>query len=243
MEQKEYSRYAKAYDNLLKFKPSYHELLDYTIESLIRVMPQKNNCYKIAEFGGGTGNLTQKIATTYSNSQIYSIELNNSFLEILKNKTKKYNNINLIKADIEKNIFSNNSLDSIVMIHVLRLTQNADKGYAIKRAYEQLKPNGYFIIADIGRKLDMKKHGKEIFTAAYKEYGLKNFFKIINLFYNNLNSIKFNKKCSKREIEKPKHMLHTLDEFSLKIQKFGFKIIEARDDLYLGDDDFIIAQK
>lgn len=36
---------------------------------------------------------------------------------------------------------------------------------------------------------------------------------------------------------------NTLDEFCKRIESAGFTILEARDDLYLGDDDFVVARK
>ncbi|MFW6014376.1 MAG: class I SAM-dependent methyltransferase [Nanoarchaeota archaeon] len=231
-------KYAKEYDNLLNYKPSYKEVLNVALDSLKNRLPPGDGRYRIGELGAGTGNFTKKLASAYPDSEIYALDYCKGFVNQLKKN--RSGNVSIIRGDAEKNNFKEGSLDAIVMIHVLRLTQNADKGYAIQAASEQLKEGGYFITADIGRKLDMKNHGKEILSTAYNELGLLGTFK---LYYNSRDAIKFNKKCEEMEDKWPKHMLHTLDEFKNKIEKFNFEILEARDDLYLGDDDFVVAKK
>ncbi len=231
-------RYAEQYDNLLKYKPSYSEVLSTALDSLQRWLPPGKDNYRIGDFGAGSGNFTTKLSAAYPDSQIYAVDYTPGFIN--KFKKQKPENVSIIKGDVEKNNFKDDSLDAVVMIHVLRLTANADKGYAIRAANEQLKEGGYLIIADIGRKLDMKRHAIEILSTAYNELGI---FGTMKLYLNSREAIKFNKKCVNMEDKYPFHMLHSLDDFKRKIEGFNFTILESRDDLYLGDDDFVVAKK
>jgi ubiquinone/menaquinone biosynthesis C-methylase UbiE len=239
MNQTDLERYASQYDNLIRYKPSYHQVLSESINALQKRLGDKKE-YIIGDFGAGTGNLTERLAMAYSNSKIIALEFNDGFLYQLKRKTSKYSNVSIIKANIEESPIQKNSLDAIVMTHVLRLTKNADKGIALKNAYNQLRSGGYLVIADIGRRLNTKKHAQEILTTAYNQVGL---FGLARLYFENLESIRFNKKCSRMEEKLTAHMLHSLEEFEKRIERIGFNILESRDDLYLGDDDFVVAQK
>ncbi|MDZ7698417.1 MAG: hypothetical protein U5R49_16335 [Deltaproteobacteria bacterium] len=115
----------------------------------------------------------------------------------------------------------------------------AEEGLAVRKAYEQLKPGGILIIADIGRPLDLKAHSKETMLAAYKELG---FLRIVWLYLNSLQVIRQNRIFIENQ-SKGIHPLHDLEDFVALIELQGFRVLEKRDDLYLGDDDFVVAQK
>lgn len=237
--QADFSRYARQYENLLRYKPSYHEVLQQALGAITRRLAPDGE-HRIGDFGAGTGSLTRMLAGAFPKSTIQAVDFNASFVCMLEQEAKEFRNIQVIQGDVEKKSFPDNHFDAIAMIHVLRLTDNAHKGLAIQSAYDQLKQGGYLVIADIGRKLNQKRHGWEILQTARREIG---FLGTAYLFLRTLNAIRFNVKCSRLERTRPENMLHTLDEFCKKIESVGFTILETRDDLYLGDDDFVVAKK
>lgn len=237
--QTDFSRYARQYDDLLRYKPSYHEVLRQALGAISeRLAPDGVHC--IGDFGAGTGSLTRMLAEAFPRSMIQAVDFNASFVRMLEEEAVKYPNIQVVQGDVETRSFPDNHFDAIAMIHVLRLTDNAHKGRAIQAAHDQLKEGGYLVIADIGRKLNRKRHGWEIFQTARREIGL---WGTASLFMRTLDAVRFNAKCARMERIRPENMLHTLDEFCKRIESTGFAILEARDDLYLGDDDFVVARK
>jgi ubiquinone/menaquinone biosynthesis C-methylase UbiE len=232
------TKYATQYDNMARFKPSYLEVQQVVADSMERYLQNKTGIL-IEDAGAGTGELSRKLAERFPESKIHAVEMNSGFYEKLCEKVVRLDNVETVKGDIESKLFDNNHFEVITMIHVLNFTQHAKEALAIERAYEQLKPGGIFIIADIGRILDLKAHAKETLRAAYKAIGL---FRTIRLYLSSLQVIKQNRIFVENQ-RKGIHPLHNLDQFLGLIQSKGFKVLEKRNDLYLGDDDFIVAQK
>lgn len=232
------TKYATQYDNMARFKPSYHQVQQEAIKC-IQAYCHNATEVLIQDAGAGTGELSKRLSQTFREAKIYAVELNPGFFEILSKKVKELENVEIVNGNIESRLFPDNHFDAIAMIHVLNYTENAKDGLAITRAYEQLKPGGVLVIADIGRSLNLKLHLKETLSAAYKELGV---FRTIWLYLNSLQVIHQNRSFVKNQ-EVGIHPMHSLEELCNLISSFGFQIIEKRDDLYLGDDDFVVAQK
>ena len=232
------TKYAAQYDNMARFKPSYHQVQQVAIDYLSTFLRDKVGVV-IEDAGAGTGELSWRLARKFPEAKIYAVELNPGFYGRLCEKVKRLENVEVLNEDIESKLFPGNYFDAIAMIHVLNYTQHAREALAIRRAYEQLKPGGILLIADIGRSLNLKAHAKETLSAAYKELGL---FRTIWLYLNSLQVIKQNRIFVENQ-SRGIHPLHDLKDFVAVIELQGFRILEKRDDMYLGDDDFVIAQK
>ncbi len=232
------TKYARTYDNMTRFKPSYHEVHDTVVKDFKKYLPPTKR-WNIGDFGGGTGELSLRLAPEYKKSTIFAAELNPGFLARLEEKLAEFDNTYAINANIEHPLFQPDSLDGAALIHVLNYTDHAKEGVVIGQIYEQLKPGGLFVTADIGRVLDMEAHKKETIGAAIGAIG---YMRTAWMLANSLQVIKQNK----RFVEGQKagiHPTHTLDEFVRLVKFHGFEIISSRDDLYLGHDDYVVAKK
>jgi ubiquinone/menaquinone biosynthesis C-methylase UbiE len=230
--------YATQYDNMTRFKPSYHRVQNTTVDYLATYLKNKVNPV-IGDFGAGTGELSKRVIGRFPESTIYAVELNPGFYKKLSDKVGEFSGVEAKNGNIEETLFPKDYFDAIAMMHVLNYTANAKVGVAIKRAYEQLKPEGIFVIADIGRVLNMKTHAHEMFKCAYSELGL---IGTAVLYFHSLQVLKQNRIFRKNQL-KGIHPLHDLESFVKLVESFGFETIIARDDLYLGDDDYVVARK
>lgn len=230
--------YAKQYDNMARYKPSYHEVMQVVMDE-INLHLDNDGEMIIGDFGAGTGELSIRLANKFPKAIIHAVELNDGFYKKLVEKTNSYTNVKVYHSDIERLNFDHSYFHAITMIHVLNYTAHAREGIAIERAYEQLRTNGVLVIADIGRELNLKAHAKETISACIKEIGI---IKTALLYLRSRQVIKQNKTFIENQ-KKGIHPLHNLDDFVSMIESFGFSVLMKRNDLYLGDDDFVVAIK
>lgn len=95
----------------------------------------------------GTGDLAKIIKTIQPDAGVIGIDFSERMLEIAKNK---YHNIKFYQGDVTNLPYEDNSFDIAVMGFGLRNIQNAEK--AVEEVYRILKPNGYFLHLDFGKK-------------------------------------------------------------------------------------------
>lgn len=234
------SKYASAYDNMTRFNPMHKRVMEVTRNYLIHYL-NPDKAWNIADFGAGTGEVAWRLGEAFEKSTIHAIENNAGFLEKLKQKVSTYSNVEAVSGDIEEPVFDLESLDAITMIHVLNYTQHAKTGLSIQMAFDQLKRGGIFICADIGRPFDVDKHKAEILKYAKAEIGL---IKLVWTYLWSREAVKQNRIFTENQKTNPDiHPTHSLDEFCAMIESKGFEILVRRDDLYLGDDDFVVARK
>ncbi len=239
-QQGELQKYSRQYDNMIRYKPSYHELMVHVTETLSRhFAAQQQSAPVIGDFGAGTGNLTLRIAEKLPEARIHAVEVNEGFYARMQGKVQSLSNVQTQLADVETVQFAAEHFDAVCMIHVLNLTKNSKEGLALERIGQQLKPSGLLVIADIGRVLDIKRHGMEMVKCAWQQEGLRG---LGRLYMNNRESARQNREFVKFQ-QSGNYPSHDLEQFSHLIASKGFEILEARDDFYLGADDFVVARK
>lgn len=239
-QQDELQKYSRQYDNMIHYKPSYHELMAYVTQTLAAHFETQNTSAPvIGDFGAGTGNLTLRLAQKLPTAHIHAVEVNEGFYARMQDKTRDLANVRLLLADVEAVAFDEGQFDAICMIHVLNLTQNAKEGLALERINRLLKPGGLLIIADIGRVLDLKRHAMEMTACAWRKEGLRG---LARLYRNNRESARQNREFVRFQ-KSGSYPSHDLAHFSALVASKGFDILEARDDFYLGADDFVVARK
>lgn len=239
-QQAELQKYSRQYDNMIHYKPSYHELMAHVTDTLAsHFESQQQSSPVIGDFGAGTGNLTLRMAERMPQAQIQAVEVNEGFYARMQDKLQSFDNVTTRLDDVEAVQFGDEYFDAACMIHVLNLTKNAKEGLALERIAQQLKPGGLLVIADIGRVLDIKKHGMEMLKYAWQQEGLRGVYR---LYMNNRESTRQNQEFVRFQ-QSGDYPAHELEQFSALIASKGFDILEARDDFYLGADDFVVARK
>ena len=162
--------YASKYDSVLKYSPAYNEVLDAALDALAPHVGKDGRAV-LGDFGAGTGELTRRLAERYPAAEIVALEMNDGFLDRLRAKVGGRGNVRVVPGDAES-YDGGACFDAIVMVHVLNLTKHAAELRAIRSIHRSLKPGGVLVIADIGRKLDMKKHALSSLKAVYSDLGL-----------------------------------------------------------------------
>jgi ubiquinone/menaquinone biosynthesis C-methylase UbiE len=109
---------------------------------------------KVADIGAGGGYFTLQFAKTVGNSgTVFAVDIDNKFLEIIKNSAKENNLFNVITilAEKDKPIFPTDSLDLIFMRNVCHHLTNRVKYF--KQLKNSLKMDGKIVIIEyLGRK-------------------------------------------------------------------------------------------
>lgn len=224
---------------MIRFKPSYHELMAHVASTVSNHFKKADASPIIGDFGAGTGELSIRLAKALPEAEIHALEVNEGFHARMQDKVSGIANIQPQLANVEDTLFVDEYLDAACMIHVLNLTKKAKQGVALERIAKQLKTGGLLVIADIGRVIDIKKHGLEILKCAWKEQG---FSGLISVYLNNRESSRQNKEFVRFQ-KSPDYPSHNLKAFCDLIESKGFEILESRDDFYLGADDFVVAKK
>ena len=102
---------------------------------------------KIIDLCCGTGDLSIIIKQIEPQADVTGIDFSDKMLEVAKQKSQ---NIQYLQGDVTALPYPDNTFDCTVMGFGLRNIQNAEK--AVEEAYRILKPGGYFMHLDFGKK-------------------------------------------------------------------------------------------
>ena len=158
-------------------------------DNLINEM-QNMNITEIADFGCGTGEISQMLAVNYPNAYITGVDLSANYLSIAM---YKYSEINMqwLHANIESTIINQESFDVVVICYVFHEMIPEAILKTIKEAYRILKPNGKVIVVDMDpEKLPRFPSFLDISEPHLKVYRTVN---ILN-FFKNAGFIKYERK-------------------------------------------------
>jgi ubiquinone/menaquinone biosynthesis C-methylase UbiE len=235
-----YDVYAREYDLMCEYNPEYQKLIQ-TIKNDISLLDTRN----VAEFGSGTGNiLINSIFPNSQNSHIYSIDNNQTFLNIQRKKLISLgleDKIHLLCEDLrEGTTLEDDSLNLGVMIHCINLIDKNKREKVLEHVYQRIKPLGHLLIADINQPINVNFWLSEVLIPeAYRRGGekeVKNF----------MNKTKYAKKINEQVQELQKQGLvwtPSLNELCELLEKTGFSIVKKDNSQYAKTDNYIIAQK
>jgi ubiquinone/menaquinone biosynthesis C-methylase UbiE len=236
----DYDLYAREYDVMCEYNPEYQKLIQ-TIKNDITQLNTKN----VAEFGSGTGNiLINSIFPNSHNSQIYSIDNNQTFLDIQRQKLTSLgleDKITLLCEDLrEGTTLKDESLNLGVMIHCINLIDKNKREKVLEHVYQKIKPSGHLLIADINQPINVNFWLSEVLIPeAYRRGGEKE----VKYF---MNKTKYAKKINEQVQGLQKQGLvwtPGLNELCDLLEKTGFSIIRKDNTQYANTDNYIIAQK
>jgi tRNA (cmo5U34)-methyltransferase len=143
---KHFEKEATVFDKLFfKVVPRYQEMM----QAIIEAIPfSKQDQLKIIDLGCGTGNLTQKLITTYPHAHVTCIDMAENMLKMAKAKLKRKRNVNFWLGDI-RNFDYSGKYDVIVASMVLHHIDKKDKVRFYRKLYNALSRGGVFYIMDI----------------------------------------------------------------------------------------------
>jgi ubiquinone/menaquinone biosynthesis C-methylase UbiE len=220
-----YNKYSSLYDKILLNWDPYNELKDLHLSFL-------KNKFFVLDAGTGTGNQAIELAT--NGKQVFAVDINSSMLDIFEKKVsnKNHPNLYLSKQNIENLNFDNEFFDAVTSMNVIYNLSNPV--LAMKSIHNVLKNHGSFLLSG-----PLPNANVDLMVCNL-EYSMKK-----KLFYN---------KDVRKEIEKikkyNKELISNANFFCKKeleeilLNEIGFKkIVISRDDLYLGCNYFIVAEK
>jgi len=124
----------------------YYDIIHKTVKSLVSISDDSS---KALDLGIGSGGLALQLLIKYSNLKIDGIDLSESMLQKAEGKLAKYQDrINLIQADFTKKELSDN-YDFVYSVFAIHYVTDSAKRKLFEDIYDHLKPDGYFIYADI----------------------------------------------------------------------------------------------
>ena len=118
-------------------------------KDLLNMMNPSSN-QKLIDVACGTGDIA-KIFLNYVNkkSKITCVDPNNGMIKKGKEKLKKYDNLNWVKASAENLPMAENSFDFYTISFGLRNTKDLNK--ALSEAYRVLKPGGRYLCLEFSK--------------------------------------------------------------------------------------------
>ncbi len=216
--------------------PAYQELL-IQVEKAFASLGLSG---RMADLGCGTGNFTLAIARACPEAKILACDLDPRMLEILAGKLDLgETRIETRRADLQERPEPENSLDAVSMVHCLYTQGREGALRTLANVHAMLKPGGYLVVSDIGRPLDLRDWTRYMARHVSRHYG---WFYLLQLYLRMKAVRRENRKVSKTQARGGFYM-HDLATFRCDLEAAGFEILEARDDLYRGIDDFAVARK
>lgn len=161
-----------AIDKILPLSEHYKEILKIHIQTL-------KQCENIVDLACGTGILTLKYLK--EGKFVTAVDISEESLNLLENKTKKFKNLKIIKANItDLDFIPNGNFDGVSVMIASHLIDDFRKH--IQECFRILEPNGCFVITARIANQDQRKIVKIVknsLVSLGKFQKLKNDFKIV----------------------------------------------------------------
>ena len=215
-----WSVYAEKYDMLLEYNPFYQSLHKEVIAKTDNWVIEEGDV--LVDLGAGTGNYSCALAEKFPQAKVIHIDNNEGMNAVAqaKKEAKGLNNLEIRTSGIHDVDLEENSIKAITCIHAIYTFPEPKK--AINNMQKWLKPNGYGVLVDPGRKVKVLDWQFAIGTQMIKTHGIRTTLKVL----------KEGKEVSKqnREISKLQdegiYWKHSHEEFCNAIENAQFKIVE-----------------
>jgi SAM-dependent methyltransferase len=250
MKEVSWSEYAKQYDTLARENPWYQQL--------IREVSERFKCFKlpakarIVDLCCGTANFSLQLIhrELYPQATIILYDKDKLSLELAEAKYREAgfprNRLHIINDDIRnyQEHFQQESVDAALMIHALYTIPFRGEASALKAEFlsaicQMLKPKGLFLIADIGRQINMPEWVMAIGWSLVCRKGLKEGFKFLaatDLARRETTNIQNKQRAGE-------YQLMDLAGLEQLVAASGLCIDDATDRYFRGIDNFIVAHR
>jgi len=207
-----YTENPEKYDELQNLRPDYRKAIEITIDLAVNYLNSRSNIF-IADFCGGIGNVTKKIAEKLPISKALIIDINKEFIEIAKSSGIKAENLETIHSDIlDINLVK--EYDLILSVFAYHHVPDDKKEKYLKIALSGLKEDGLLILTEIY--LPNQELTNDYYKKLLEEISNKN--PLLEDFLNQTaNSTNFEFKVSKEYADKQLKSLGFKEIVSIKI--------------------------
>jgi SAM-dependent methyltransferase len=250
MHEVSWTEYAKQYDTLAGENPWYQQL--------IREVSQRFKRFKlpaaarIVDLCCGTANFSLQLVhpDLYPQASIILYDNDKLSLELAEAKYRQAgfpsNRLQIIHDDIRNYQvhFQQESVDAALMIHALytipfRGEASALKAEFLSAIYQMLKPNGFFLISDIGRQIKVPEWVLAIGWSLVCSKGFKEGLKFLaatDLARQQILNIQSKQRAGE-------YQLMDLSGLEQLVAASGLRIDEATDHYFRAIDNFIVAHR
>ncbi|XHR28612.1 MAG: class I SAM-dependent methyltransferase [Chthoniobacteraceae bacterium] len=232
----DWNDYSQTYDLMATLTPAYQDL----ITRFRNEISQWDICpgAKILEVGAGTGNFSLEAAEIWPAATVIHSEPSSAMQKraIEKAKQNYLSNIQFVPAPAEELSFPENSLDAVVLVHVLYALP--DPKAFIKKLRSWLREGGYIFACDAGRVMDVSDWRKYLRHETIKKQG---YFNGLKTMWMTRDIFKANEKIAEAQ-QSGQYWTHSEDEFAEAFRSAEFAI-RRQEIVYRGYSDLLIAQK
>ena len=142
-----YNTHPDEYNDIQNLRPDYKKAIEMTVELAIKYMHGKNSI-SIADFCGGTGAITKKIADIINIDKAKIVDTNQEFLNIAERADIKTKKLETACSDI-LDIKLDREYDLILSIFAYHHIPDDKKEKYLKQVVDGLKESGILILTEI----------------------------------------------------------------------------------------------
>ncbi|HZJ40935.1 MAG TPA: class I SAM-dependent methyltransferase, partial [Candidatus Saccharimonadales bacterium] len=142
-----YNTHPNKYNDIQNLRPDYKKAIETTVELAIKYMDGKN-AVSIADFCGGTGAITKKIADIINIDKAKIIDINQDFLNIAQKADIKVKKLEASCSDI-LDIKLDKEYDLILSVFAYHHVPDDKKEKYLKQVLDGLKKNGILVLTEI----------------------------------------------------------------------------------------------
>lgn len=138
---------AKEFDQIiLRLIPYYPEMVDGLVSAIPHLRSKELN---IIDLGCGTGTISKKIKTLFPYAKITCLDLADNMIEMAKVKLSGYSGIRYQTGDFRSYEFDDDYDVAVSSLALHHLVTDREKRGFYKKIYNNLKPGGVFLNADV----------------------------------------------------------------------------------------------
>ncbi len=239
----DWNSYAASYDAITWANPAYRALVA-RVERVLDGL-HVHSAARTADLGCGTGTFTRLLLDRARDGTVHALDQSEGFLARLDAQLGDHPALRIWAFDMDRDEFPERDLDVIVSIHAI--CHARDPGGVLRRVHDALAPGGHFIVADIGRPLDLTEWSRYIVGELGRAYARKGWGPLgalpaLAFLLKHRRASEANRIFQVRQRD-GLVWTHTLAEFLAALQAAGFDVLEADDREFRGIDSFAVARR
>ena len=142
-----YTKNPDKYSEIQNLRPDYRIAIEKTVALATKYLKDRNKI-SVADFCGGIGNVTRKIADSIPIAKATIIDINKEFLNIAESSSIKSEKLETIHSDILE-VKLEKEFDLILSVFAYHHVTDDKKEKYLKIAMDGLRNNGFLVLTEI----------------------------------------------------------------------------------------------
>ncbi|MBM3269683.1 MAG: class I SAM-dependent methyltransferase [Candidatus Sericytochromatia bacterium] len=239
----DWESYAVSYDAVTRANPAYRALVA-RVETILDGLGLAASG-RTADLACGTGTFTRLLLERVPAGTVFALDRSEAFLAHLSAQLGSKPALRALRFDMDTDPFPEGDLDLVISIHAL--CHARDPGAVLRKVHGALKPGGTFIVADIGRPLDLAAWSRYLVGELGREYARKGWGPLgalpaLAFLMRHRKAAAANRAFEARQ-KAGLVWMHSLEEFVAALEDAGFAVHERDDREYRGIDSFAVARR